>query len=93
MSQPELVGQIAELLGERLHVEVPAWDADLFATGLLDSLGFVDLLAQLETTFEIRVILDSADLEQFRTVSNIAAFVSAQRGAHWRMGDGDQPTP
>jgi len=81
VSQRDLGREIAELLGERLHIEVPSSDTDLFATGLLDSLGLVDLLVQLEAQLAVRLTLDSADLEEFRTVSSIAAFVSAQGGA------------
>jgi acyl carrier protein len=81
VSQRDLGREIAELLGERLQIEVPAPDTDLFAGGLLDSLGLVDLLVQLEARLAVRLTLESADLEDFRTVSRIAAFVSAQGGA------------
>jgi len=83
---------IAELLAERLHIEVPAEDTDLFATGLLDSLSLVDLLMQLEARLAVRLTLEAADLEQFRTVSSIAAFVSAQAGTHPCL-DAGRPEP
>lgn len=67
---------IARLFVERLEVEVPAADTDLFETGILDSLRFVELLAVLEESFGMRVSVEELEIDDFRTLNRIAAFVS-----------------
>jgi acyl carrier protein len=43
-------------------------DTDLLATGLLDSLGFVELLAHVEQTTGRAIDLSDADPSEFTTV-------------------------
>ena len=50
----DLETRIAQLFADRLQIEVPAADVDLFAEGIVDSLMFVKLLASLD---EFEVIL------------------------------------
>ncbi len=71
----ELHGRIAGLFGEKLNVEVPSIDADLYETGVLDSMAFVELLAFLEKEFEINVGLDDLEIDNFRTIRKIVKFV------------------
>ena len=71
--------ELAALFAQRLEVEVPAAEADLFATGILDSLRFVELLAALEETFAIQVSLEDIEIDDFRTLSSIADFVAGRR--------------
>ena len=61
-----------------LHIEIPS-NTDLIDSGLLDSLMLVNLLLQLEQTFGITVVMDELDLEDFRSVETIAAYVSNAR--------------
>lgn len=77
--------EVATIFQEVLHISVPAADTDLLATGLLDSLGFVDLILQLEERFGIRVAMESLEPDDFRSIASIAAFVTWQR-------DGRLPT-
>src|SRR5438034_6378642 len=49
-----LAGRLARLFTDRLHTEVPAADTDLFETGILDSLRFVELLRSEEHTSELQ---------------------------------------
>ena len=67
--------RVGTLLRERLHVEAPSVDADLLTSGLVDSLGLVELCAALEEQFHIRVGLEDLDPEHFRSVERIASFV------------------
>ncbi len=46
-------------------------DTDLFATGLLDSLGFVDLITFIESHEGCRVDLIDADPSEFVTVKGL----------------------
>jgi D-alanine--poly(phosphoribitol) ligase subunit 2 len=74
-----VAGRVARLFPERLDVEVPSPDTDLFETGALDSLRFVELLAALEETFGVRVTVEELEIDDFRTVSRIAHFLAAKQ--------------
>jgi methoxymalonate biosynthesis acyl carrier protein len=74
----KLAQQISALFSEKLHLEVPSPDTDLIDTGLVDSLTFVEFLAQLEQEFGVHVSLDDLDLNHFRTLAGITAFVASK---------------
>lgn len=67
--------RIAGLFASALHLEVPSFDTDLFDTGVLDSLAFVELLLQLEREFGVTTSVDDLEAENFRSITTIAAFV------------------
>jgi acyl carrier protein len=67
------------LLKDKLHIEVPSDDTDLMESGLLDSLSLVALMAGLEEEFGIAISFDEIELDNFRTVSRIAAFVGGKQ--------------
>jgi acyl carrier protein len=71
--------QIAGLLRDVLQIEVTSSDDDLIAGGMLDSLGVVTLIAELEVDLGYELLLDEFDIESFRTVRRIAAFVIDSR--------------
>ncbi len=75
------VNVMAERLGalfvETFHIDVPSMDTDLLATGILDSLQFVELLLQLERRFSLRIKIDDIDLDDLRTLGRIARLVAA----------------
>ena len=70
--------QLVRLFAEKLNVDVPSVETDLIETGLVDSLAFVEFLAQLETTFGIHVALDDIDIDHLRTISRIAGFIATK---------------
>ena len=76
-----LAGQLAELFREALAIEVPSPDTDLIETGRLDSVGVVELVLELEARFGVRVEMDALELDDFRTLRSIAAFVAERRSA------------
>ena len=78
MADQGTVARISTLFAERLNVDVPAVDTDLFETGILDSLQFVELLAALEETFEVRISVEEIEIDDFRTISRIASFVGGK---------------
>jgi len=80
LSHLDLEREIRRILRDRLRVDVPESRAELLDSGLVDSLGFVDLVAAIEQRFEIVVSLIDVDLDEFRTIESIARFVSAARG-------------
>ena len=67
--------RIAALFAARLNLVVPSMDADLFEAGALDSLGFVELLVQLEEEFGVHTTLKDMEFDTFRSVASIADFI------------------
>ena len=67
--------KLTELFAKKLNLEVSSVDTDLVETGLLDSLAFVELLAQLDETFGVSISTDDLELENFRSIASIAGFV------------------
>lgn len=76
--------RIARLFADTLHVDVPSADTDLFDTGILDSLAFVELLLQLEREFGVTTSVDDLEVDNFRSISLIAAFVKTRQMARPR---------
>lgn len=79
MTLPLSVEQrIQKIVCDLLQIQAPTADQDLFDSGVLDSLSFVDMLVGLEEEFSVRIPLDRIDLSDFRSITRIAAYVSAQ---------------
>ena len=68
--------QLIDLVRDRLGVEVPSSDTDLVADGLIDSLALVTMIVGIEDTFGCRLPLDDFDIERFRSVDAMAAFLA-----------------
>jgi D-alanine--poly(phosphoribitol) ligase subunit 2 len=64
---------------EGLSMDVPPDGIDLFETGVLDSLAFVQLLLHLEERMDVTVSLDDIEIDYFRTIEHIIDFVSSHR--------------
>lgn len=77
--------RLAALVAAALHLEAPPADADLFETGVLDSLAFVELLLLLEREFGVATSAADLEVENFRSIARIADFVAA------RVPEGKQP--
>lgn len=92
--------RVMEILCGQMNKDVPSVDTDLFESGTLDSLAFVSLLAHLEQAFAMTVSVEDLELDNFRSVARIAAFVSRETagvesdgGAEQRLGPGAAPQP
>ena len=70
--------QISEIFLHSLNVEVPSPDTELFESGLLDSLAFVELLLAIERDFGVTTAVDDLEVDNFRSVARIAQFVTAR---------------
>ena len=71
---------VNEIFQNGLNIDVPAVDTDLIDGGFLDSLALVELVFQLEQQFAIELPLDELDVENFRTVAQIAGLVESRAG-------------
>ena len=74
----EYEGAIVAIYREALDIEVEDLDEDVFESGLLDSLGLVSLVAEIEERYGMRIPFETLDLEEFRTVRSLARLVEAQ---------------
>ena len=72
--------EVAEIFSQKLHVDVPSYDSDLFETGTLDSLQLVELLFQLEQQFGVCISLDETDVENFPSIERISVMLASQNG-------------
>ncbi len=72
-----LYDQIATFFSERLNLPISSPAEDLFETGVLDSMAFVDLVMHLEQQFDVRISADELEPDNFRSIAKIAGFVAA----------------
>jgi acyl carrier protein len=70
---------VEEFLPGTDPAELPA-DYDLLATGVVDSLGLLKVIAWLEDRFELAIDDLELDPDSFRTVAAIDAFVARATG-------------
>jgi D-alanine--poly(phosphoribitol) ligase subunit 2 len=78
---PDLHDRITRIFSGSLNLDIPAIDTDLFESGVLDSLAFVELLLQLEREFGVSTSVDDLDVDNFRTIARIAEFVGSRAAA------------
>lgn len=91
MSDPTTVqGRIARWFLECLHLEIPSPETDLFETGVLDSLGFVELMLHLEQEFGVKITVEQVEIDNFRSVERIAAFLLNGGGARQLAETGEK---
>jgi acyl carrier protein len=81
--------RVAGLLVEQLDLLIDR-QTDLFATGILDSLGFVTLLTSIEVEFGVTVGIDDLEIERFRTIPLIAEYVESAAAHGPRAGGSEQ---
>ncbi len=77
------VDKIAAFLSEAHGLsanEAPGPETSLLQSGLVDSLGMVELILFLEATFGIAVGDEDLVPENFETISAMARFVEAKQG-------------
>jgi len=81
MSSSDPAARVRALLREALQIEVDRDDQDLLEEGLLDSLGLVSLITELEREFGFELALDTLDIDDFRSVERIVARVASESEA------------
>lgn len=70
-----LMSGISAALRDRLMVIVPSPEVDLFETGLVDSIGLVELILELEERFGISLPMDNLEIDDLRTVRRMADLI------------------
>lgn len=72
---------ITEFLGRFIAGHELSDDEDIFASGFVNSMFALQLVQFVEGEFGITVDSDDLELDNFRTVSSIAAFVERKKAA------------
>lgn len=70
-----LVSAVQAVLGERLMIMVARPDIDLLETGLVDSIGLVELILELEERFGVTLPMEDLEIDDFRSVYRIADLI------------------
>jgi len=73
--EDELIRYIIETTGTTVLPDTP-----LVEEGIIDSMGVMDLLAFIETTYGINPDMDDLTIENFETVNAIKNFIVSKRG-------------
>ena len=76
LERRKLIREIQELFLEKLSIRVEAEEADLFQTGVFDSMTLVQFIFHLEERYEFRMPMEELDVESFHSVTKIAEVVS-----------------
>lgn len=71
-----LVDDIQSVLRDHLNVLVDSPDVDLFESGLVDSVGLVELILQLEEHFEVSLPMNALEINEFRSMHTIADLIT-----------------
>ena len=86
--------EIAGVLAEKLNVDVPSEDTDLFETGILDSQKFVELLLHIEQQFGTHIAIEDFEIENFQSIGRIATLIlNHKNGAKVASGAGASMEP
>jgi acyl carrier protein len=72
MTEQEITARIQRIFEETFDVSAPAPQTDIIEAALLDSLGLVVLLFEIELRFGTELPLESLEIDDFRTIEKIA---------------------
>lgn len=70
--------RVRDIFRHELELDVHP-TVDVIDEGILDSMGFVRLLAELERVFGVTIRVAELDLEDFRTMERVVRFVQARQ--------------
>jgi acyl carrier protein len=71
-----LVSGIRSVLHDHLNALVESPEADLLDTGLVDSIGLVELILHLEDRFSISLPMDALEIDDLRSINSIADLIT-----------------
>jgi acyl carrier protein len=75
MTDQQITARIQRIFEDTFNISAPAPQTDLIKTELLDSLGLVTLLLEIELRFRTEMPLESLEIDDFRTIENIAQLI------------------
>lgn len=81
MSSAERRKHIRDFLARHFRQRELGDDEDYFALGFVNSLFAMQLISFVERQFEIQVLDDDLDLDNFRTVTHLDRFLARKLGS------------
>jgi D-alanine--poly(phosphoribitol) ligase subunit 2 len=90
-SEAEVVAIIERIFNDTLSISPPAPEVDIIEAALLDSLGLVTLLFEIEQELSVQMPLDTLEVDDFRSIGQIARLVIQTRAGdlNGEEGEGD----
>lgn len=76
-----ITDDIRAFFASSLDGQVPGDSDDVFALGYVNSLFALQLVTYVESRFHLTITPEDLDLDNFRTIERIAAFVVGKQGA------------
>ncbi|MFI5009067.1 MAG: acyl carrier protein [Solirubrobacterales bacterium] len=73
----EIPARLKRLFEETLNIPAPAPEEDIIERGILDSLGLVTLLFEIEQEFGLQIPLESLEIDDFRSLAGIARLLTS----------------
>jgi len=70
---------IAKLSGE-IKISAITEETDLITDGSYDSLKFIQLISEIEETFQIEFDIDDVDLKKLRSMKNLMQLINEKIG-------------
>ncbi len=71
----DVQSRITSIFTEKLNLTAHQVDMELIETGILDSMGLIELLFQLEKEFGITISIEEIETDDFRSIAKIEEFV------------------
>jgi len=78
------IDRVRRVFEDALSVAAPEPEIDIIQSSLIDSLGLVTLLFELEREFGVTVPLESLEVDDFRTIGNLARTIAGLRQDGWQ---------
>jgi len=75
MPEADVIAVIERIFNETLSITPPAPDVDIIDAALLDSLGLVTLLFEIEQELGLQMPLESLEVDDFRSIGLIARLI------------------
>jgi len=68
--------KMTAVLAQDLGVVVDSPTQNLFESGALDSLSFVNLLLYIESEFGLKISFETLDLDRFSSIDHICSYIN-----------------
>ncbi|MGH2990824.1 MAG: acyl carrier protein [Solirubrobacterales bacterium] len=75
----DVAGIVMSIFREELDIEIPGPDVDVIEAGLLDSLGLVTLVFEIEQRCAVSIPFETLEVDDFRTVRSIVRVLEAHQ--------------
>ena len=71
-----LCKSLLALFSDKLNVDVPSAESELLQSGVLDSMTLVELFLLLEREFDVKIPVETLEIDHFQTIATIARFIA-----------------